>query len=93
MKNIAANSDRLFAGLTALLRLTVPLGVCKRVPDDNDLRAETARASRLQQSCVHMEVTLGELTRLFTYFDDRKVLRVFCNRRIYDASVFLQMAE
>lgn len=49
MKKIAAEPDRmppvrLLLGLAALFLLTAPLGACKRVPDDNDLRAETARA-------------------------------------------------
>lgn len=35
---------RLFAALTAMMLLTAPLGACKRLPDEDDLRAESARA-------------------------------------------------
>lgn len=34
----------LIAGMTALLLMTAPLGACKRLPDADDQRAETARA-------------------------------------------------
>jgi len=49
MKKLAAKPYwlppvQLIAGLSALLLLTTPLGACKRLPDDNDLRAESARA-------------------------------------------------
>ncbi|MGB5723095.1 MAG: class I SAM-dependent methyltransferase [Parasphingorhabdus sp.] len=36
--------SRMIAGLAALLLLNTPLGACKRLPDDNDQRAESARA-------------------------------------------------
>ncbi len=48
MKNIAAKTAlppaRLIAGLAALTLLTGPLGACKRVPEADANRAETARA-------------------------------------------------
>ncbi|ASK87339.1 class I SAM-dependent methyltransferase [Sphingorhabdus sp. SMR4y] len=35
---------RLITGLAAIMLMMVPLGACKRLPDDDELRAETARA-------------------------------------------------
>ncbi len=48
MMNITARTAlppaHLIAGLSALMLLTAPLGACKRLPDEDEMRAETARA-------------------------------------------------
>tara|TARA_R110000868_G_scaffold50688_1_gene161607 strand:- start:742 stop:1671 length:930 start_codon:yes stop_codon:yes gene_type:complete len=44
LKSVRLPSVRLVAGLSTLALLTAPLGACKRLPDENEQRAETARA-------------------------------------------------